>query len=381
MSINTNHSQESLTPESGVLTIQSTGALKLPAGGLLDRPMVSAAGYIRFTSDDLSPEFHDGTNWQLLTSKEYVDSHLTTSNTAISTALSNLKLNDLADVTISGPSDGQVIAFDATLGQFKSQTQSLNVVTRMFMGTGTDLNFDIITSVNSVQNLVVTVNGIQQEPFYSYNLVDGHIVTFDEAPESGDRVQVKILKSTTSTDRARPRVTSVSYGVVGIYTTITIVATDITYGTGVKVGGQSFTRVDYPNSNTVQAMIETSKVNGPLWSYPQDLTLVDTSGNEFVFTNLINYGASKPYWTDSNSYIGTFSSGDTINYLLGVNNSTSISLNPAHAGESAITWLSISGLRIVGTAPQNSSPSRYEVTVTASNGSVDITKNYWLLVI
>jgi hypothetical protein len=131
----------------------------------------------------------------------------------------------------------------------------------------------------------------------------------------------------------------------------------------------------------MQLMIETTRVVGPLWSYPQDLTLVDTSGNEFVFTNLINFGQSKPYWTDSNSYIGSFSGGDTINFTLGVNNATSITIQPANAGESAISWLTVSGNNIVGTAPQNSSPSRYEIKVTAGNGSVDITKNYSLLVI
>jgi hypothetical protein len=131
----------------------------------------------------------------------------------------------------------------------------------------------------------------------------------------------------------------------------------------------------------MQLMVETSSIVGPAWSVPQDLTLVDTSGNEFVFTNLINLGPSKPYWTNSNSYIGSFSSGDTINFTLGVNNATSITIQPANAGESAISWLTVSGNSIVGTAPQNSSPSRYEIKVTASNGSVDITKNYWLLVI
>jgi hypothetical protein len=131
----------------------------------------------------------------------------------------------------------------------------------------------------------------------------------------------------------------------------------------------------------MQLMVETSQIVGSSWSYPQDLTLVDTSGNEFVFTNLINIGTAKPYWTNSNSYIGSFLGGDTINFTLGVNNAASITIEPANAGESAISWLSVSGTSIVGTAPQNSSPSRYEIKVTASNGSVDITKNHWLLVI
>ena len=370
MSINTNHTQESLTPESGVLKIEGTGALKLPAGDSLDRPSINVGGYIRFATNDTTTEYFDGSNWQTLTSKEYVDNEL-----------NNITLDKLVDVQSATPTDGQVISYDANLGQFRTQTQALTVITRLFQGTGTAFDFDIITSVGSVQNLVVSVDGIQQEPFYSYTLVDGHIVNFDEAPEAGARIQVKILKSTTSTDRARPRVTGISYSTIGPYTTISIVATDITYGTGARIGNQEITRIDYPTVSIMQLMIETSQVSGSFWNTPQDLTLVDTSGNEFLFPKLISYGMSKPYWTNSNSYIGTFSAGDTINFTLGVNNATSITIDPAYAGESAIGWLSISNGHIVGTAPNNSTPSRYQITVTASNGSVNITNNFWLLVI
>jgi hypothetical protein len=232
-----------------------------------------------------------------------------------------------------------------------------------------------------MNNLVVSIDGIQQEPTYSFTLVSGHIVSFDEAPEAGARILIKVLKSTTSTDRARPTVTDVSYGTIAQYNTITIVATDITYGTGAKIGNKAVTRIDYPSPNIMQLMIETATVSGSFWNTPQDLTLIDTSGNEFVFHELIHYGVSVPHWTDSNSYIGTFSGGDAINFSLEVNNAASITISPANAGEANIGWLSISGSNLVGTAPNNSSPSRYEIAITASNGSVDITKNFWLLVI
>ncbi len=381
MSIKTNHSQESLAPESGVLKVEATGAVALPVGDAAERPAVSAAGYIRFAEDIVKPEYYDGNNWQTITNKEYVDARVTTAGAALANAIAELSLDSLTDVTVTAPSDGQVLAYDVNLGQFRSQTQALSPVTRTFTGDGTTLNFDIITAVSSVNNLVVTVNGIQQEPFYSYTIINGNIVSFDEAPEAGDRIQVRILRSTVSSDRPRPKVIGVSYGNIAQFTTITITATDITYGTGARIGSTPITRIDYPTANSMQLMVETSQVGGPLWNTPQDLTLVDTSGNEFVFTNLINFGASKPYWTDSNSYIGSFSGGDTVNFTLGVNNATSITIDPAYAGESAIPWLSISGNSIVGTAPQNSSPSRYELKITASNGSVNITKNYWLLVI
>jgi hypothetical protein len=249
------------------------------------------------------------------------------------------------------------------------------------MGDGTTLEFDIQTSVSNPNLLVVSINGITQEPYYSYTIIDGTTLTFDEAPAQSDRIQVRILRSNTTSDRPRPKVTNISYSTLGAYTTISVVCLDITYGTGAKIGGQSITRIDYPSENILQLMVETSQVTGSLWNTAQDLTLVDTSGNEYVYKNLINYGATKPQFTDSTSYIGRFRGGDSINFLLGVNNTTSITIQPANAGESAISWLSVSGTSIVGTAPNNSSPSRYEITVVASDGLINITKNYWLLVI
>lgn len=381
MSIKTNHLFESLTPESGVLKIVATGAVALPAGLTNERPTVSAAGYIRFADEIVTPEYYDGTDWQTISNKAYVDSRVGNAGSSLSDVIANLTLDDLTDVRVSAPSSNQLLAYDTELGQFTNKTQALAIVTRMFSADGESMTFDILTNVAAIQNLVVSINGIQQEPYYSYTLVNGHIVAFDELPEAGDRIQVKILNATVSTDRARPRVLDVSYGTVAQFTTITIVATDIIYGTGAKIGGQPITRIDYPGQGRIQLMVETSRMSGILWQYPQDLTLVDTSGNEFVFPNLINYGANRPQWTESNSYIGSFNGGDTINYALGINNFVSATINPAYAGETAISWLSISGSNIVGTAPINSSPSRYEIKVTASNGSVDITKNFWLLVI
>lgn len=383
MSIKTNHAKEAFAPESGVLKIDASGALALPAGAETDRPVVSAAGYVRFDSDITKPEYFDGTNWQTITDKEYVDNEIaraTGVESTINQEIANLSLNSLTDVQVIGPTDSQVISYDSALGYFRNQTQALNPTTKTFTGDGSTLTFDIVITVNSVNNLVVSINGIQQEPFYSYTLVDGHIVQFDEAPESGDRIQVRILRSTVSSDRPRPRIVNVIYGSLSNYAIITVVATDITFGSSVKIGNRSFTRIDYTASDRMQIMIENSRMSDSFWNQQQDLTIIDTSGNEFVFPNAINYGTSVPQWTDSNTYIGTFSGGDSIIFDLSVNNATSFTIDPAYAGETAIPWLSVSGTSLVGTAPRNSSPSRYEIKVTASNGSVNITRNYWLLV-
>lgn len=380
MAIKVNHSKETITPDSGVLEINSQGALKLPSGDTTHRP-VGAEGQIRYSNDLLNPEFFDGTTWRLLTNKDYVDNQINQSGSNLSNTISNLKLNDLSDVTVTSPVTGEVLVYDTTIGQFRSQTNTLTPITRNFSGDGTTLEFDIQTSVSSPNLLVVSINGITQEPYYSYSIINGTTLTFDEAPAIGDRIQVRILRSNTTSDRPRPKITNISYSTIGPYTTISVVCLDITYGTGAKIGNQAITRIDYPSESILQLMVETSQITGSLWTTPQDLTLVDVSGNEYVYKNLINYGASKPNFTDSTSYIGRFRRGDSINFVLGVNNTTSITIRPANAGESAISWLTVSGTSIVGTAPNNSSPSRYEITVVASNGFVDITKNYWLLVI
>ena len=380
MAIKINHPNETLTPESGVLDINSSGAIKLPLGDSSQRP-TGAEGQLRYSSDLFNPEFFDGTNWRLLTNKDYVDSQITQTGSDLSTTINNLQLNDLTDVTVTSPATGEVLVYDTNIGQFRSQTNTLTPITRNFIGDGTTLEFDIQTSVSSPNLLVVSINGITQEPYYSYSIIDGTTLAFDEAPAQSDRIQVRILRSNTTSDRPRPKITNISYSTLGSFTTISVVCLDITYGTGAKIGNQAITRIDYPSENILQLMIETSQITGSLWNTPQDLTLVDVSGNEYVYKNLINYGASKPKFTDSTLYIGRFRGGDSINFPIGVNNTTSIIIQPANAGESAISWLSVSGTSIVGTAPNNSNPSRYEITVVASDGLVNITKNYWLLVI
>jgi hypothetical protein len=380
MSIKINHVTETLTPENGVLDVASTGALKLPTGIEIQRP-VGKEGMLRFSKDLLNPEFHDGATWKLLADKGYVDTALEQGNTNLTGVINNLQLNDLTDVTVTNPISGEVLVYDSLFGQFRSQTNALTPITRNFTGDGDTLDFDIQTSVSSPNLLVVSINGITQEPYYSYTIIDGVTLTFDEAPAENDRIQVRILRSNTTSDRPRPKIIDVSYSILGAYTTISVVCLDTTYGTGAKIGTHAITRIDYPTQSILQLMIETSQIDSS-WNSPQDLTLIDTSGNEYVYKNLINYGALKPQFTDSTSYIGRFRGGESINFQLGVNNNTTgLSVSPANAGESAISWLSASGNSIVGTAPNNSSPSRYEITVTATNGSVNITKNYWLLVI
>ena len=520
MSIKINHPKESLKPESGVLEIDAKGAIGLPSGLTVDRPLVSIRGHIRFAEEIVSPEYFDGAVWQTVPNKAYVDNEVTratdaesalatridnvisnfdpaaldslteivaafqnadgsliqsisdlssasadsiaaevtratnaelalgvrvdvehqnhidgdeinataisdevsrattaegvlrddladeattaraaelvlrddladevdratTAEGSINSTISNLTLNSLGDVLVQGPTNGQILSYDLTAGKFKSRSHSLTPIARVFTGDSITLEFDIVTSVDSVMQVVVYINGIQQAPYYSYVLVDGHLIVFDEAPDVGDRIQVSILQSGISTDRPRPIIENITYSTIGFYTTINVIASSVAHGTSAKIGGMPITRIDYPAPNNLQLMIETSKTSASNWTTPQDLILVDTNGNEYVYSNMIAALAEEvaPYWTDSISYIGTFGHGNPINFSLGISNATSIIIEPAYSGEASLPWLSISNNLLVGTAPTNSTPSRYEVKVVASNGSVNITKNYWLLVI
>jgi hypothetical protein len=178
MAIKINHQSETLTPDSGVLEVNASGALKLPVGVEADRP-VGAAGLIRYAENLSNPEYHDGLSWKLLVNKDYVDSRVGNSSSSITEVISSLKLDDLTDVTIANPVTGELLVYDTTFGQFRNQTNSLAPITRYFFGDGQTMEFNIETSVSSPNLLVVSINGITQEPYYSYTIIDGVTLTFD----------------------------------------------------------------------------------------------------------------------------------------------------------------------------------------------------------
>lgn len=381
MSIKTNHSTESLQPASGVLKIDASGALALPKGLQANRPGSAVAGHLRFSTTLTQPEYYDGTNWSTIVSKTYIDGRdnfVLSQIAATQSDLENLSLDSLTDVNISStPTEGQQLVYDSILSQFRPTTVALAPITRSFIADGSTMEFNIIDTVPSPNNLVVVINGIAQQPFYSYNVVDGNRLIFDEPPENNDLIEVRILKGSATTDRPRPVITDISYSSNLQYSNIvSITATDVTYGTGAKINGIAISRIDYPTPNILQLMIEY-----PFSTGQYDLTLVDTSGNEILYPGAIKFGINVPQWSDSLTYVGNFSAGDSINFEVGVNNAASLSIDAAAAGDTIPSWLSASGMNIVGTAPANSSPTRYEFKVIATNGAVQITRHYWLVVV
>jgi len=110
-------------------------------------------------------------------------------------------------------------------------TQSFVAGTDYFNGTGSQVAFTLSRSVNSVNDIEVIVNNVEQIP--SGYLVSGTTLTFSAAPSSGtSNVYVRYL-STTNLSLAIPAGTSASFNTV---TATTLAATNLSY-TGTLTGG------------------------------------------------------------------------------------------------------------------------------------------------
>lgn len=123
---------------SGTGAVQFTGnAIGLPSGTTAQRPTTVSAGYIRFNTDTDSLEIYDGSNWD----------------------------NTTATIT----------------------SQTLN-------GNGIANTFTLSSTVSSVNDVIVSVNGTLQQPTTAYT-VNGTLITFAEIPVSGDVIEVRHISS------------------------------------------------------------------------------------------------------------------------------------------------------------------------------------------
>jgi hypothetical protein len=114
-------------------------------------------------------------------------------------------------------------------------TQSFIAGTDYFNGTGSAVNFTMSRSVNSVNDIEVLVNNVEQIP--SGYLVSGTTLTFSVAPSAGtSNVYVRYL-STTNLSLAIPAGTSATFNTVTAtsLTATTLAATNVSY-TGTLTG-------------------------------------------------------------------------------------------------------------------------------------------------
>jgi len=125
-----------------VLTIDSSGSMVLPAGTTAERPAAPAEGMFRYNETESGIEFYDGTQW-------------TTAGTEFT-----------------------VIASDT------------------FSGDGSTTTFTL-SDESTTAGAIVSINGVVQLPTTAY-AISGTTLTFTEAPESGDEIEVRRLTTTTT---------------------------------------------------------------------------------------------------------------------------------------------------------------------------------------
>ena len=135
--------------------------------------------------------------------------------------------------------------------------QSTKAVQR-FNGDGSDTTFTLTTYVNSVQDILVSVDGVVQDTT-AYTIPDGTTLTFTAAPSSGTaNIFVNYLSPQQST----------------------IVPPAENKG-NFKVGGLFRTNAQSLTSNTTILATENANVTGPL-TVASSITLTIESGGTLV---------------------------------------------------------------------------------------------------
>jgi hypothetical protein len=125
----------------GTVQIDSTTALGIATGNTAQRPLSPTVGDIRFNTTLGTIEVYDGSNWDTVGSD----------------------FSTITSQTING--DNTTVAF--TLNQ-----------------------------TATTAGIIVSINGTIQEPAVAYN-VSGTTITFTEAPEVGDAIEVRFISVTT----------------------------------------------------------------------------------------------------------------------------------------------------------------------------------------
>lgn len=99
MAINIDHQKDTISANSGILTVDQTGALVLPKGNTSERPSAPVEGMVRYNTDSVKLEQFQNGVWRSLARDSIGE------------------LNDV-DITTTPPTQGQVLKWDSVLGQF-----------------------------------------------------------------------------------------------------------------------------------------------------------------------------------------------------------------------------------------------------------------------
>jgi hypothetical protein len=102
-------------------------------------------------------------------------------------------LDGLTDVTVTSPSNGDVLKFDTDSSLWINTPITNNVnkpyVTRIYTGDGSNVSYTV-SSGTSTDSVIVTLSGIVQTPTSDYS-ISGTTLTFTSAPPNGVAIQIR----------------------------------------------------------------------------------------------------------------------------------------------------------------------------------------------
>ena len=126
-------------------------------------------------------EVYDNGDWTLCLGQSQGWSRVDTlSGTAGST-----RLQDLLDVTITTAQAGDTLIFDATTSQWVNRPTAAQKATFTTAPDGTTTTFTMSRDGSSVNNLIISLGGIIQEPGIDFNFVAPRTVNFTTPPPAG----------------------------------------------------------------------------------------------------------------------------------------------------------------------------------------------------
>lgn len=228
-----------------VVKFNTVDSIHLPVGTTAQRPATGVAGMIRFNNSTGNLEFYNGTEWQSAQGSFTV----------------------IASETFDGD--------DSTTAFTLSDTQT-------------------------TASCIVSVNGIVQQPTESYS-VSGTTLTFTEAPETGDKIEVRKVTTTTT-------VTSLVDGSSGMTVSATAGASIEHDEDGVTVGTSattidSFATTDY---RSAEYLVQGQNAAGDAWEVAKLLLVHNGTTATIVVYGVTDTGSDD--WT----YSATISGGDVL---------------------------------------------------------------------
>jgi hypothetical protein len=198
----------------GDLILNTTTALKIPAGTTAQRPS-AATGQLRWNTSDGALEVYNGSAWTAVgtgSSNKILDTFTGDGSTTAFTLTVTPANEDALIVFIDGvyqekgdyalsnavltldtaPASGEKLAVHITTASVHDGTSGLN---QQFTGDGSTVAFTLSQDPKSENNTQIYINGVyQQKTDYT---VSGTTLTFDTAPETGDIIEVNMFTVTT----------------------------------------------------------------------------------------------------------------------------------------------------------------------------------------